>query len=186
MEKNDQELINDYINGDINALEPIIDKYKNPLYSFILKMTEGKDDADDIFQEVWFKAIKNIKKFKGGSFLSWLFRISHNLIIDRARKNWRNTSFHQKINNDQSINFEEKIPANNISLIQEIDAKTIGNKIEIALKVLSLKQREVFILRMYEQMSFKEIARIQKCSINTCLARMKYALNKMKEILKKY
>ena len=70
-------------------------------------MTEGKDDADDIFQEVWFKAIKNIKKFKGGSFISWLFRISHNLIIDRARKNWRNTSFHQKINNDQSINYEE-------------------------------------------------------------------------------
>ena len=185
MEKNDQELINDYINGDINALEPIIDKYKNPLYSFILKMTEGKDDADDIFQEVWFKAIKNIKKFKGGSFISWLFRISHNLIIDRARKNWRNTSFHQKINNDQSINFEERIPANDISLRQEIDAKIIGNKIEIALKVLSLKQREVFILRMYEQMSFKEIARIQKCSINTCLARMQYALNKMKEILKK-
>ena len=50
MEKNDQELINDYINGDINALEPIIDKYKNPLYSFILKMTEGKDDADDILK----------------------------------------------------------------------------------------------------------------------------------------
>ena len=79
----------------------------------------------------------------------------------------------------------KKIPANDISLRQEIDAKIIGNKIEIALKVLSLKQREVFILRMYEQMSFKEIARIQKCSINTCLARMQYALNKMKEILKK-
>ena len=86
MEVDDQDLINEYINGDINALEPIIDKYKSPLYSFILKMTEGKDDADEIFQEVWFKAIKNIKKFKGGSLISWLFRITHNLIIDRARK----------------------------------------------------------------------------------------------------
>ena len=184
MEKSDQELINEYINGNSNALDPIINKYKNPLYSFIIKMTEGKDDADDIFQEVWFKAIKNIKKFKGGSFISWLFRISHNLIIDRARKNWRNISFNQKINNDESINFDEQIPATDISLRQEIDAKIIGNKIESALKVLSLKQREVFILRMYEQISFKEIAKIQKCSINTCLARMQYALTKMKEILK--
>ena len=184
MEVNDQDLINEYINGDINALEPIIDKYKRPLYSFILKMTEGKDDADEIFQEVWFKAIKNIKKFKGGSLISWLFRITHNLIIDRARKKWRSTSFDQKNNNDQSISYEDKIPSNDISIIDKIDAKIIGKKIEKALEDLSLEQKEVFILRMYEKMSFKEISKIQKCSINTCLARMQYALSKLKEILK--
>ena len=78
----------------------------------------------------------------------------------------------------------KKIPANDISLRQEIDAKIIGNKIEMALKVLSLKQREVFILRMYEQMSFKEIARIKNVQLIHAW-RMQYALNKMKEILKK-
>ena len=63
MDKDDKECISLYLKGEINALEPIIDKYKRPLYSFIIKMTEGKDDADEIFQEVWFRVIKIIKRF---------------------------------------------------------------------------------------------------------------------------
>ena len=89
-----------------------------------------------------------------------------------------------KKNNDQSLSYEDKIPSNDISIIDKIDAKIIGKKIEKALEDLSLEQKEVFILRMYEKMSFKEISKIQKCSINTCLARMQYALSKLKEILK--
>tara|TARA_B100002019_G_C21252653_1_gene592057 strand:- start:1355 stop:1933 length:579 start_codon:yes stop_codon:yes gene_type:complete len=184
MEINDQDLIDDYIDGNINALEPVIDKYKRPLYSFILKMTEGNDDADEIFQEVWFKAIKNIKKFKGGNLISWLFRITHNLIIDRARKKWRTISLNQKINNSESLSYEDQVSSNDISIIDEIDAKSIGKKIEQSLDELSLEQKEVFILRMYEKISFKEISKIQNCSINTCLARMQYAISKLKEILK--
>ena len=184
MEINDQDLIDDYIDGNINALEPVIDKYKKPLYSFILKMTEGNDDADEIFQEVWFKAIKNIKKFKGGNLISWLFRITHNLIIDRVRKKWRTISLNQKINNSESLSYEDQVSSNDISIIDEIDAKSIGKKIEQSLDELSLEQKEVFILRMYEKISFKEISKIQNCSINTCLARMQYAISKLKEILK--
>ena len=184
MEINDQDLIDDYIDGNINALEPVIDKYKRPLYSFILKMTEGNDDADEIFQEVWFKAIKNIKKFKGGNLISWLFRITHNLIIDRARKKWRTISLNQKINNSESLSYEDQVSSHDISIIDEIDAKSIGKKIEQSLDELSLEQKEVFILRMYEKISFKEISKIQNCSINTCLARMQYAISKLKEILK--
>ena len=60
MDSEDKKLISLYLKGDINALEPIIDKYKRPLYSFIIKMTENNDDADEIFQEVWFRAIKKI------------------------------------------------------------------------------------------------------------------------------
>ena len=90
MDKTDIECIKAYLGGDANALEPMVEKYKRPLYSFILKMTEGREDTDEIFQETWFRALKNIHKFRHKNFLNWLFRIAHNLVIDRARRNKRN------------------------------------------------------------------------------------------------
>tara|TARA_S200000501_G_C20826034_1_gene745002 strand:- start:1169 stop:1750 length:582 start_codon:yes stop_codon:yes gene_type:complete len=184
MDDEDKKLVSLYLEGNVNALEPIIDKYKRPLYSFIIKMTEGKDDADEIFQEVWFRAIKNIHKFKEGKLLSWLFRITHNLIIDRSRKRWRNISINKEVNNESSLTLEEQIASNEIDSEEKIDAKLFGLRIKKALNILSIKQKEVFILRMYEGLSFKEISKIQKCSINTCLARMQYALNKLQNELK--
>ena len=184
MDSEDKKLISLYRKGDINALEPIIDKYKRPLYSFIIKMTENNDDADEIFQEVWFRAIKNIYKFKEGKLLSWLFRITHNLIIDRSRRNWRSVSLNKIIKSDSTLTMEDQIESNDINSKELIDAKIFGDKIKKSLLVLSIKQKEVFILRMYEGLSFKEIAKIQKCSINTCLARMQYALDKLRIELK--
>jgi hypothetical protein len=64
MDNTDIECINAYLMGDANALEPLVEKYKRPLYSFILKMTEGREDTEEIFQETWFRALKNIHKFK--------------------------------------------------------------------------------------------------------------------------
>jgi len=183
MDKTDITCIKAYLNGDANALAPLVEKYKRPLYSFILKMTEGREDTDEIFQETWFRALKNIHKFRHKNFLNWLFRIAHNLVIDRARRNKRNVSMQSTTGGDSDSTLEDRLAAPGISPADEAGATHLGTRIEEAVKTLSPEQQEVFMLRMYGNVSFKEIAKIQKCSINTCLARMQYALTKLRSIL---
>lgn len=185
MDITDIECINAYLGGDANALEPLVEKYKRPLYSFILKMTEGREDADEIFQETWFRALKNIHKFKHKNFLNWLFRIAHNLVIDRARRNKKNVSMQSSMGGDDGDStLEDHLAAPGISPAEEAGGTALGVQIGKAVSELSPEQKEVFMLRMYGNTSFKEIAKIQKCSINTCLARMQYSLTKLRSILK--
>lgn len=185
MDQADIKCIKAYLNGDADALEPLVEKYKRPLYSFILKMTEGREDSDEIFQETWFRALKNIHKFRHKNFLNWLFRIAHNLIIDRARRNKKSVSMQSAFGGDEEgSSLEDRLPAPGISPAEEVGGTGLGERIEAAVALLSPEQKEVFLLRMYNNTSFKEIARIQKCSINTCLARMQYALGKLRSILK--
>ena len=163
----------------------MVEKYKRPLYSFILKMTEGREDTDEIFQETWFRALKNIHKFRHKNFLNWIFRIAHNLVIDRARRNKRNVSMQSTGRGDEDGNtLEERLAAPGITPAEEVGGIGLGENIERAVETLSPEQKEVFLLRMYGNASFKEIAKIQKCSINTCLARMQYALAKLRSMLK--
>ncbi|WP_372809049.1 sigma-70 family RNA polymerase sigma factor [Pontiella sp.] len=184
MDISDIECIDAYLGGDANALEPMVEKYKRPLYSFILKMTEGREDADEIFQETWFRALKNIHKFKHNNFLNWLFRIAHNLVIDRARRNKKNISMQSSIGGDDgNATMEDHLAAPGISPAEESGGTMLGLRIEAAVETLSPEQREVFLLRMYGNTPFKEIARLQNCSINTCLARMQYALDKLRSLL---
>jgi RNA polymerase sigma-70 factor (ECF subfamily) len=186
MDTTDIECIEAYLAGDANALEPMVEKYKRPLYSFILKMTEGREDTDEIFQETWFRALKNIHKFQHKNFLNWLFRISHNLVIDRARRNKKNISMQTVTGggDDGDSTLEDHLAAPGISPAEESGGMMLGVQIEEAVETLSPDQKEVFLLRMYGNTSFKEIAKLQKCSINTCLARMQYALGKLRSILK--
>lgn len=185
MDKTDKEQIEAYLGGDANALAPLVEKYKRPLYSFILKMTEGREDSDEIFQETWFRALKNIHKFRHENFLNWLFRIAHNLVIDRARRNRKNISLQSAFGGeDGDRTLEDRLAAPGISPAEEVGGASLGERIEQAVETLSPEQKEVFLLRMYGNASFKEIAKIQKCSINTCLARMQYALGKLRSMLK--
>ena len=184
MEQTDIECIQAYLGGDADALAPLVEKYKRPLYSFILKMTEGREDSDEIFQETWFRALKNIHRFRHENFLNWLFRIAHNLVIDRARRNRRNVSLQSAFSDgDEGRTLEDHLPAPGLSPAEEAGGSGLGERIDEAVAMLSPEQKEVFLLRMYGNTSFKEIAKIQKCSINTCLARMQYALGKLRSIL---
>ena len=185
MDITDIECINSYLGGDANALAPLVEKYKRPLYSFILKMTEGREDAEEIFQETWFRAIKNLHKFKHNNFLNWMFRIAHNLVIDRARRNSKNISMQSSLGGeDGAVTLEDQLSAPGISPAEEAGGNSLGQQINLAVETLSPEQKEVFLLRMYGNVSFKDIAKIQQCSINTCLARMQYALTKLRSILK--
>ena len=175
----DNERLERWRRGDANGLRELVDHYRRPLFGFILRMTEGRDDADDIFQEVWFRAIRGLGRYRDRHFLSWLFRITHNIIIDRSRRRKPEVSLDDETG-DQ-IQFEAA--STHPSPAEVLQDRDLHRRIGQAVADLPPEQREVFLMRMDGELPFKEIARIQKTSINTALARMSYAQDKLRKAL---
>ncbi len=182
MEKDDAKLLAAYRNGDTEALGELVEKYKTPLFGFIYKFSEGREDADEVFQEVWVRAIKNMNRYRQKNLLSWLFRIAHNLMIDRFRRRKPVVSLETPAHED-GLTLSERLPGPGLSPVDETGGHALGQRIEEAAAQLPFEQREVFWLRMQANLSFKEIAKVQKCSINTALARMQYAVSKLRKEL---
>ncbi|MBU0678272.1 MAG: sigma-70 family RNA polymerase sigma factor [Verrucomicrobia bacterium] len=182
MEHPEKEWIARYRGGDVEALGRLVEHYRRPLFGFILRMTEGRGDAEEIFQEVWVRALRNLHTYRHKSFLSWLFRIAHNLVIDQARKKKPAMSLQDE--NEEGQRFEEKVASPSLGPALESGGRELGGKIGRAVSMLPPEQREVFMMRMEGGVPFREIAKIQGTSINTALARMQYALAKLRETLK--
>lgn len=177
--------VDEYRNGNAEAMARLVKHFEKPLFSFILRVTEGKDDAEEIFQEVWFRVIKNMDAYVHGRFISWLFKIAHNLVIDRARRSRRQVDLHGSAQSDepQEDPLEARIAATEISPADEVAGWDLGVRIRQAVNELPSEQKEVFLLRTEADLAFKEIAVIQGTSINTALARMQYALTKLRKDL---
>ena len=173
----------EYQHGRVNAMGELVEHYRRPLFGFILRMTEGRQDAEEIFQEVWFRVIRNLDSYQDKKFLSWLFRIAHNLIIDRARKFKPIVELPSGESGSES-EIETRIPSPDISPALQAEGRDLGRRISTAVSHLPQEQKEVFLMRMEGDLPFKEIAKIQGTSINTALARMQYALAKLRDELK--
>lgn len=176
-------LLERYRKGDTNALGELVEFYRRPLYGFILRMTEGDSAAEDIFQDVWLRAIRKIDSFRRGSFLSWLFRIAHNLVIDRARRAGRVLLLDPREGEGAEDTPEGRIADSAPDPSDSVANRDLAACIERAVGQLPLEQREVFLMRFEADLTFREIAAIQRTSINTALARMQYALEKMRNEL---
>jgi len=186
MDQDDAKLLAAYRGGDSEALGVLVEKYKRPLFGFILRFSEGREDADEVFQEVWVRAIKNMNRYRQKNLLSWLFRIAHNLMIDRVRRRKFVLSLDTPASED-GMSLGEQLAGAGLGPDNEAGGRELGLRIEAAASQLPLEQREVFWMRMQADLSFKEIAKIQKCSINTALARMQYAVSKLrKELASEY
>ncbi|KAF2330728.1 RNA polymerase sigma factor [Flavobacterium nitrogenifigens] len=180
----DSLLIKKYQEGNEEALSTLIKRHESRIYSFIYSKVKDKDISNDIFQDTF---IKIIKTFKGNSykeeekFLSWVLRISHNLVIDHFRK--VNRMPMQRETEDFSI----------FSIMQSdsqnIEDQTITSQIQTDIKKLIEEladdQKEIVIMRIYQNMSFKEISEEKEISINTALGRMRYAMNNLRKIIEK-
>jgi RNA polymerase sigma-70 factor (ECF subfamily) len=182
MEQDDATLLAGYRAGDTEALGQLVEKYRRPLFGFILRFSGGREDAEEIFQEVWVRAIKNMNHYRQKSLLSWLFRIAHNLMIDRVRRRKFMVSLDTPASAD-GVPLEDQLASVDLGPDGLYGGRDLGVRIEAAAEKLPPEQREVFWLRMQADLSFKEIAKIQKCSINTALARMQYALSKLRSEL---
>ena len=173
----------EYRRGRVEALGSLVEHYRRPLYAFLYKMLDGRaGDADEVFQEVWFRVIKNIERYEDQSFLSWLFRIAHNLIIDRARR--ARPMVDLQSGADEGLALEERLASPKLGPESEAAGRDMGGRITAAVARLPAEQREVFLMRTEADLSFKDIAKMQKTSVNTALARMHYAVLKLREELR--
>ena len=183
MDQPEREWLAEYREGDVEALGRLVEHYRRPLFGFILRMTEGRGDADEVFQEVWLRVIRHQERYTHKNFKGWLFRIAQNLIIDRARKQKPVVDLQATAQEEDENVFETRIADPGLSAEAQIDAEALGKQILAAVRTLPEEQRAVFLMRTEADLPFREIARIQGTSINTALARMQYALAKLRNAL---
>ena len=169
----DNDLINLFVAGNVNALEVLVLRHKDKLYTSILFLVKDKYLAEDIFQDVFIRIIDTMRSGRyteEGKFLPWAMRIAHNLCVDHFRKVKRTPTIRTGENHDifEVLNFTED------SAEDKMMKKQSHNRVKDMLDQLPEDQREVIILRHYADMSFKEIASVTNCSINTALGRMRY------------
>jgi RNA polymerase sigma-70 factor (ECF subfamily) len=184
MDQPERELLARYRAGDVDAMGELVEMFRRPLFGFILRMLEGHGDAEEVFQEVWLRVIKHQRRYTHKNFKSWLFRIAQNLVIDRARKTKPIVDLQGSALNEGENVFETRVKDRGLSAPDRIDAGLLGERILAAVRSLPEEQRAVFLMRTEADLPFKEIARVQGTSINTSLARMQYALAKLREALK--
>ncbi|WLD25080.1 sigma-70 family RNA polymerase sigma factor [Flavobacterium dauae] len=178
----DAVLLNEYASGNEWALAQLIERHKSKLYSFIFSKVKDRDLSDDIFQDTFIKVINTIRKQnynEEGKFLPWVMRIAHNLIIDHFRKQSKVKMQREK----EEFPFFNKI----VDSEMNIETRIITGQIEDDLQSLVLKlpedQQEIIKLRLYDDLTFKEIAELNGISINTALGRMRYAIINLRKII---
>ena len=178
----DQQLIHLYMEGDANALATIVMRYKDKIYTSIYLLVKDKYLAEDIFQDVFIRIIDTLKGGRytdEGKFLPWAMRIAHNMCVDHFRKVKRTPTIKTSDDRDifEVLNFSEPGADHKMMNGQSHD------RVRKMVDLLPEDQREVIILRHYADLSFKEIADLTKCSINTALGRMRYGLINLRKMM---
>ncbi len=185
IKEKDSVLVKGYINGCERSLAVLIERHKLKIYNFIYSKVFDRDIAEDIFQDTFIKVIKTLRKGayqEEGKFLPWVMRISHNLVIDHFRKSNRIPIFESKdefdifqIIGDDAPNIESNMITR--QLVEDLQKLIIE---------LPDDQREVLTMRLYKDMSFKEIAETTGVSINTALGRMRYAVINIRKLIEEH
>jgi RNA polymerase sigma-70 factor (ECF subfamily) len=183
--QNDSFLITSYLNGNEKALEELIYRYKNRIYSFIYHKISDRDLAEDIFQDTFVKVINTLKKGdyrEEGKFLPWVLRIAHNLVIDHFRKGVKIPS----VDLPNELDIFTFISDDALSAENQMVKDQILDDVRRIIEELPEDQKEVLIMRVYKEMSFKDIADETGVSINTALGRMRYALINLRKLIEKH
>ncbi|RVT71412.1 sigma-70 family RNA polymerase sigma factor [Flavobacterium sufflavum] len=178
-------LVQDYVAGNEEALATLIKRHESKIYGFIYSKVSDRDVSNDIFQDTFIKVIKTLKSNsynEEGKFLPWVMRIAHNLVIDYFRKNKKMPMYREteefsvfSIMTDDALTIENQLIADQVEL-----------DIQKLIEELPEDQKEVLIMRMYKDMSFKEISELTGVSINTSLGRMRYALMNLRKVIDKH
>ena len=178
-------LVKNYVAGDEKSLSTLINRHQSKIYGFIYSKISDRDITDDIFQDTFIKVIKTLKSNsynEEGKCLPWVMRIAHNLVIDHFRRNKKMPMYREteefsifSVMSDNSLTIENQMISDQV----ETDLKRI-------IEELPEDQKEVLVMRMYQDLSFKEISELTGVSINTALGRMRYALMNLRKVIDKH
>jgi RNA polymerase sigma-70 factor (ECF subfamily) len=180
---NDNDLVVIYQNGNEQALEELLHRHKRKIFAYIKMQIKDKALAEDFFQDTFIKVINTLKTGnynEEGKFLPWVMRIAHNLIIDFFRKQKKM----QTLSGGNEYDIFETLNLTEINVQDKLMISQIHSDLRNLIKFLPDEQREIVILRMYADKSFKEISEEKNISINTCLGRMRYAILNLRKLVK--
>ena len=170
----DAELIHEYVNGHEYALEVLINRHKDKVYTSIFMLVKDKYLAEDIFQDAFLKMVRTIKEGRyaeQGKFLPWAVRVAHNLCMDHFRR----TRLQIPVTLPDGQDVAELFLAGDM-VADVIEKRQTHESVRKLVEDLPDEQREVIVLRIYADLSFKQISDLTGVSINTALGRMRYAL----------
>lgn len=186
-ELTDEQLVSSYMKGNDAAFDSLLQRYESKVFSYIAYSVKDEEVAQDIFQECFMRVVTKLQNglyTDCGKFASWLMRIAHNLIIDHHRRSPAGVLL--------STDEPDTNVLNNASLVGDenreremIDQQTLRD-VRSLISLLPENQREVVLMRYYDELSFKEIAAMTGVSINTALGRMRYALINLRRLARKY
>jgi RNA polymerase sigma-70 factor (ECF subfamily) len=173
----DSELIRRCRQGDTRAFDELYQRCRLPLYSYLNRLVPGRSHvADDLFQQTWVKVLENLERYSEQQrFMSWLFRIAHNVAIDQLRQDFR----HESVEVTEAMAVDESVPW------ESMDRQILAAAVKQVTASLAPAQREVLLLRQ-QGISFRDIAEIQQTNINTVLGRMHYAVKHLRRRLAEY
>jgi RNA polymerase sigma factor (sigma-70 family) len=178
----DQNLIQLFQEGEQRAIGELISRYQNSIYASIYILVKDKFLAEDLFQETFIKIVKNFTLHKyadQGKFLPWALRIAHNLCIDHFRK----VKQHIKVTCSDGTDIANLLPSLYTTVDKKIESQQTSQTLQNLLDTLPTEQQEVIIMRVYGELSFKEIAAVTNVSINTALGRMRYGLINLRKMI---
>ena len=179
----DETLLRVYMEGDNGAFDVLLKRYETKVFSYLVYSVHSQEVAEDLFQDAFMRIITTLRQKRyteTGKFASWVMRIAHNLVIDH----YRQTKGENMISNDETdfdlLNDRSLVNDDNVEK-QMVDSQTLKDVKELV-RLLPEKQREVVLMRFYQDLSFKEIAELTGVSINTALGRMRYAIMNMRRM----
>jgi RNA polymerase sigma-70 factor (ECF subfamily) len=181
----DATLVHDYIAGNEAALATLIKRHQSKIFGFIYSKLGDRDLANDIFQDTFIKVIRTLKfnaYNEEGKFLPWVMRISHNLIVDHYRSNKKMPLYRET----EDFSIFSVMTDDALTIENQLISDQVSNDLRQLVEELPGDQKEVLMMRLYQDMSFKEISEATGVSINTALGRMRYALLNLRKVIDKH
>lgn len=189
LEWNDQDLVKAYIDGDESALTTLLEKHQTQIFHYILSKIKNREIANDVFQDTFIKVIRTLKSGnynEEGKFLPWVMRIAHNLVIDYFRRESKVRMISESSSFSDEFNIFSTVKDDGLNVEQQIAKSEIENQVTGFIQHLPENQKEILMMRIYQDMSFKEIAELKSISINTALGRMRYAVMNIRKLMDKH
>lgn len=180
----DVELVAASQGGDMLAFEELVARHRDKIYARAFSMMRNEEEAVDLSQEAWVKAWQRLKQFQGdSSFATWMTRIVINLCLDQLRRQKRTRAESIEQMDEELGGVERQMPVVATNPSEGLERSELRKRIDKAMNQLSYEHRTVLILHEFEEMEYKQIAKVMNCSIGTVMSRLFYARRRLASLL---